>query len=370
MDTFKGLSFHSARWPDGLDVTGKRVAVVGSGATGYQTTPEIAKIASHAYLFQRTPSWCYDDPNYVRPLSPQAFWLDRNFPFYPNFARFRLTALGGPDAVVSLARIDPNFKDPHARSAPNKAIRDERIAFLQKKLAAKPELIEKMTPIAPPMSSRPIRIDAQDSILDALLRDNVTLVSDKIERITPTGIVAGGVEHPVDIIVYATGFKAQDYLWPMDVRGKNGLTVEQLWSKDGARAYLGAMIPGFPNFWMGYGPNTNNFGGFQVIDLLEIIMRFAMLNIAGLIENNLKSVEVTEDAYWRFNDELDRNEKLMIYMDPRVQNYYQNGSGRSCVNGPVDIRRMWRWMRDPAGKGPAETDAGMRPYFGEDLLVV
>jgi 4-hydroxyacetophenone monooxygenase len=369
METFEGVACHTAQWPVGLDLTGKRVAVIGSGASGYQTTPEIAKAAAHTTLFQRNPSWCFEDPAYVKALPPQATWLDRNFPFYVNFARFRLSAQLAPDAVKIGARIDPDFEDEHAVSAANKVVRERCIAFVRKKLEGRPDLIEKMIPINPPMSSRPIRIDVDDSIFDALMRDDVALVSDRIERITPAGIVAGGVEHPFDVIVFATGFRANEYLWPMEVRGKGGVRVEELWAKDGPRAYLGAMLPGFPNLFMSYGPNSNNFGGFQVIDLLEIVTRFALQCVAGLITQDKRAVEVTTEAYWRFAKELDLEEKQMIYMDRRAHNYYQNGAGRSCVNGPVDIRRMWRWLRDPTAPAPAEPDAGLKPHFGEDLVV-
>ncbi|MCB2061014.1 MAG: NAD(P)/FAD-dependent oxidoreductase [Novosphingobium sp.] len=369
MESFKGESCHTAQWRDDLDVAGKRIAVIGSGASGYQTTPELAKVADHVHLFQRTPSWCFENPMYVTPLPEQSLWLDRNFPYYVNFARFRLSWLYGPRNVGTSARSDPDFRDPYAASAPNKASRDARVAYIRNKLASRPDLIEKMIPPAPPMSSRPIMIDTEDSIFEALLRDNVTLVTEGIEKITPNGIVSAGKEIPVDIIIYATGFKANDFLWPMEIRGRNGVRVEELWAKDGARAYIGSMLPGFPNFFMAYGPNTNNFGGFQIIDLLEIEIRFALRCIAGLIERDKSAVDVRSDAYWRFNDELDRNEKLMIYMDPRVRNYYRNEHGRSAVNGPVDFRRMWNWLLDPTQPAPNETDAGLRPYFDEDLVV-
>lgn len=367
METFAGTACHTAQWPAGLDVAGKRVAVIGSGASGYQTTPVIAKTAAHVTLFQRTPSWCFDHPTYVTPLPEQSLWLDRNFPYYVNFARFRLSWVYGPDGFKLTQYVDPAFDDPHARSAVNKRTRDSRVAFVEQKLASRPDLIEKMIPLAPPNSSRPVMVDRNDSILDALLRDNVALVTDPIERIDPAGIIAGGHEHPVDIIVYATGFRANDFLWPLEIRGRDGVRIEDVWAKDGPRAYIGAMIPGFPNFFMSYGPNTNNFGGFQVIDLLEMEIRFALQCIGGLIASGKSSVDVRDDAYWRFNDELDQVEKAMIYMDPRAHNYYQNG-GRSCVNGPIDFRRMWHWLRDPTTPRP-ESDAGLRPYFGEDLVV-
>jgi 4-hydroxyacetophenone monooxygenase len=260
METFEGAAFHTARWPRGLDLKGKRVAVIGTGATGYQLVPELAKLAGHTFVFQRTPNWCFETKSYLEPFPAQVNWLDRNFPYIRNFIRFRLSWLAGPQTFTQIMRIDPQFEDQHARSALNKKIRDQQLAFIERKLAKRPDLITKMTPVAPPYSARPIIVDADYSIYDALLRDDATLVTDPILKIKPNGIeVQGGGEYPVDVIVYAAGFKANDFLWPMEIRGRGGKRLEQLWEKDGARAYLGTMLPGFPNFFMIYGPNTNNF---------------------------------------------------------------------------------------------------------------
>ena len=369
MGSFEGAACHSAQWPDGLDVAGKRVAVIGSGATGYQTLPVIARTASQTYLFQRTPSWLWHDPNYLKAVPEEILWLERNFPYYSNFARFRLAAMRSPAGSANSTRFDPEFNDPHAGSAVNKMMRDSCIDFLEKSLAGRPDLIEKMIPPSPPMSTRPIRVCTEDNVLKALLRDNVSLVSGPVERITPAGVMSGGQEYPVDIIVYATGFRANDYLWPMEIRGRDGVRIEKVWEKDGPRAYLGSMVPGFPNLFMAYGPNTNNFGGFQVMDLLELVTQFGLRCIAGLIEQGASSVDVSTDAYWRFAAELDREEELMLYKHPLARSYYTNEHGRSAVNNPIDTRRLWRWMNDPAGVPSDETDAGIRPYFGEDLEV-
>jgi 4-hydroxyacetophenone monooxygenase len=379
METFEGTSFHTARWPRGLDLKGKRVAVIGTGATGYQLVPELAKLAGHTLVFQRTPNWCFETKSYLDPFPAQVNWLDRNFPYIRNFIRFRLSWLAGPQTFTQVMRIDPQFEDQHARSALNKKIRDQQLAFIERKLAKRPDLIKKMTPVAPPYSARPIIIDADYSIYDALLRDNVALVTDPILKIKPTGIeVQGGGEYPVDIIVYATGFKANDFLWPMEVRGRGGKRLEQLWEKDGARAYLGTMLPGFPNFFMIYGPNTNNFGGLQIVDFEEMVTRFALECISGLITQKKHMIDVSLDAYWRYNDEVDRAEALMMYKDPRAHNYYKNDSGRSAVNNPIDIRKIWTWLRDPlarrmngdhSGDPEALASPVMRPYFQEDLVV-
>ena len=155
---------------------------------------------------------------------------------------------------------------------------------MQRKFADHPELMEKMLPVAPPFSSRPVLVDSDYSVYDALLRDDCTLVTDGIRRIKEDGIeLEGGGECRVDVIVLATGFKANDFLWPMEVRGRDGQLIEQLWEKDGARAYLGTMLPGFPNLFMIYGPNTNATGGLGTFDFEEMVIRFALQCIEHLI---------------------------------------------------------------------------------------
>lgn len=369
IESFKGISCHTATWPKEFDVEGKRIAIVGSAASAYQTTPVIAKSAAQTFVFQRTPNWCFEDLAYVKELAPQVGWLERNFPFYGNFVRFRIASTYNPATIKGALHIDPDHDDPDTVNAGNKAIRDACVGFIRRKLGSRPELVEKMTPKSPPMASRPIRVDSDDSIYDALLRDDVALVTNGIERITPRGIVAGGTEYAVDAIVFATGFRANDYLWPMDVRGRDGVKIQDVWNVDGPRAYLGSMVPGFPNLFMCYGPNTNNFGGFTVVDLLELVAQFALRCIAGLIEQGSGSVEVTDDAYWRFADILDAEDRKMVYMDQRATNYYRNEKGRSSVNGPIDIRRMYRWLHDPVGNDDAPRDEGLSPHFGKDLIV-
>jgi 4-hydroxyacetophenone monooxygenase len=376
MESFQGVSMHTARWPAGLDHAGKRIAVIGSGATGYQLSPELAKTAGQLYLFQRSPSWCFDLPVYLDPSPPQPGWLDRNLPHFRNFMRFRLSWFSAPHKIQRNMHIDPHFDDPHARSARNKKMRDARVAFIESKLKEKrPDLVAKMIPESPPMATRPVMVDRKYSIYDALLLDNVTLVSDAIERITPKGILLKtGEEIELDIIAYATGFKANDFLWPMQVTGKDGRTIEELWAKDGARAYLTAMMPGFPNFFVAYGPNSNNWSGLQVIDFEELTIRFAVGCIAGLIAERKKTVDVSDEAYWRFAEEVDACEARMLYSDPRVTTYYKNSFGRSAANNPIDIRRIWRWTRNPApseatGPGVPTADAAIQPRFGADLVV-
>jgi 4-hydroxyacetophenone monooxygenase len=258
-------------------------------------------------------------------------------------------------------------------SADNELMRAYCLGLLQRKFADRPDLLAKMQPDLPPMSSRPIVVDSDDNIYDALLRDDVALVTETMERIVPRGVqTADGALYEADVIVYATGFRANDYLWPMDIRGVGGRSLDELWSRDGARAYVGTMLPGFPNLFVIYGPNMNPFGtGLSVTDLQEMQTRFALKCIEQLVTGKQRSVDVTHDAYERFNAELDRRQAGMVYTDPRITNYYLNEFGRCTVNSGFDVRLMWRWLRDPSVRGD-ETGEGSdiaRPYFGADLVL-
>jgi 4-hydroxyacetophenone monooxygenase len=344
MSKFTGLSFHSARWPDGLEVKGKRFAVIGTGASGYQVIPELALEAEHVAILQRTPQWLMPTPGYRTPYPPQVNWLDRNLPFYTNFMRFR--AAVSIRFLSDFSEIDPDFDDPDACSAENKAMRDASLAFLRHKLSD-PELVRRMTPPHPYLSARPLAVDSEYSVLDALHRDNVTLVTDGIRRITETGIeTTTGEHHEVDVIVYATGFHATDYLFPMTIVGRDGVTIEKTWAEDGARAYLGCMVPGFPNLWMVYGPNTN--GGMHPASFHEVVGRYALECMEHLIVNDKRAIEVTQDAYWRYNRIVDERNARKVWSDPRAHNYYWTEFGRSAVMCPFYPWEIWHFLRHPS----------------------
>ncbi|HTR78935.1 MAG TPA: FAD-dependent oxidoreductase [Gemmatimonadaceae bacterium] len=349
MGEFQGQLFHTSRWPDNLEVSGKRIAVIGTGCSGYQLTPELALEAGHVSLFQRKPNWVFATHSYRTPLPPQVNWLDRNLPFYTNYVRFRTHWITGPQVVLKFLDLDPNWgDDPHSRSAVNKIMRDGCIDFLEAKLGHRPELLEKMIPVHPPFSARPIAVDPDYSVLDAILRDNVTLVSDSIVRLTEKGILTrDGVEHELDVIVLATGFKANEFLWPMEVRGRDGITIDEVWAEDGPRAYIGMMVPRFPNLFMLYGPNANAYGGGGIVNIEEMVTRYAITCMKRLILEDKRSVDVTEDGYRRYNRVLDEREKLKMYSDSRAANYYRNEYGRSSTQCPFPTDVLWHWLIEP-----------------------
>jgi 4-hydroxyacetophenone monooxygenase len=150
----------------------------------------------------------------------------------------------------------------------------------------------------------------------------------------------------VDVIVFATGFRATDFLWPMEVRGR-GTTVEELWAEDGPRAYRGVMMPGFPNFFVIYGPNTNVYNGMQLVQIEELVTRFALDRIKELIVNDQRAVDVTEGAYREYNELLDEWEARKIYSDKRASNYFRGQYGRSPTNCGIPGGEMWRLLQAP-----------------------
>jgi 4-hydroxyacetophenone monooxygenase len=252
---------------------------------------------------------------------------------------------GGGSWYLKMTSVDPDFADPHATSLANKRARDACFAFLESKIK-EPALLAAMTPPHPLWSARVIMVDPQYSILDAVQRDNVTLVTDQIGRIHASGIeTCAGARHEVDVIVYATGFRATDYLFPMAVTGRDGITLDDLWAEDGARAYLGCMMPGFPNLWSLYGPNTN--GGLGASSYHEMVTVYALQCMERLIMSGERSVEVKQDTYWRYNRHIDDENSRRVWSDQRAQSYYWSKHGRSITQNPLMGPEMWDYLRRP-----------------------
>ncbi len=342
-DTFEGEAYHTVEWPDHASIKDKRVAVIGTGATGYQTVPEMALEAEHVTVFQRTPQWLFPAPGYRSPFAPEVYWLNRNFPFYTNFMRL---GSGSAAAFEDVTRINPDFDDPHCCSPSNKIARDVAVGFLKSKLDD-PDLVDLLTPEHPVWSARPIQADPEYCFLDAIKRDNVTLVTEGIKRINKTGIETNdGRQIDVDMIAYATGFHANEYLFPMKITGRDGQTIEELWADGGARAYRTCMMPGFPNLFAIYGPNTN--GALSPATFHEMVACFALQCMEELILEGKDSVEVKPEAYWEFARMIDEENNTRVWSDRRVQSYYWSKHGRSATMNPLGGPQMWAMLRKPS----------------------
>ena len=343
MEDFRGPSWHTSRWPEDADVTGKRVAVIGSGCTGYQLIPELAHSTEHVVAFQRTPQWLFGVAGYLSPFPEEVGWLDRNLPYYTNYMRVRALSIGR--AFGRLTTIDPEWDDPHTVSALNKVSRDASLAFLHGKVAD-PELRATMTPEHPPWSARAVLVDHDYCVLDAIQRADVTLVTSGIRRVTESGIEDGdGVHHDLDVIVYATGFHASEYLYPMTVTGRDGRTLSEEWKAGGARAHRFCMYPGFPNLWSVYGPNSN--GALVPASFHELVTRYAMTCMERVLREGGRAIEPSREAYDQYNVHVDERNARRVWSDPRARNYYWTEHGRSAVMCPFAIEEIFALLRHP-----------------------
>jgi 4-hydroxyacetophenone monooxygenase len=347
IDSFKGKIFHTTNFHADLDIdfAKDRVAVVGTGSSGMQMVPDLAHKVGHLTIFQRSPAWVTPAPGYREELPKEVFWLNSNIPYYTNWRRFVNAWMMGDPCLYEPWSVDPNWQDEHTVSELNFKLRKRLVGYLNTKLEGRPDLVAKTLPGYPPLSKRFV---VDNGWFDTLKRDNVSLNTDGIAEFMADGIVTKtGEKVPLDTVVFATGFRANDYFWPVRIEGRNGVSTENIWAKDGARAYWGVSIPGFPNFFCIYGPNTNPKNGTP-IGSGESQTRYALSCLALLVRNDWKSLDVRQDAYDAFNKELDRRLATTIWMDSRQRSYYKNEAGRLATNMPWASIEYWRKLRTPA----------------------
>ena len=245
MDSFTGPSFHSARWPDGLALTGKGFALVGAGASGFQIAPTIADEVEQLTIFQRTTQWMLPNPLYHTKVPPGDRWAMQHLPFYARWFRF-LMLYPGIAMGTEQYRVDPDFRASEGVSVneTNDQRRRQLTAWITMHLEDRPDLIEKSIPDYPAMGKRILQDNG--SWLRTLKKPNVELVHTGIERVAPDGVVTvDGEHHDADVICYATGFQHNDFLASMDVTGRNGVSVRDQWG-DEPTAYLGNRDPELP----------------------------------------------------------------------------------------------------------------------------
>jgi len=340
MEDFKGPLFHSAHWDHGIDLTGKRVALVGTGASGMQIGPNIAPIVKHLTIFQRSPHWARANPLIFRQVSDDMKWALNSIPFYAKWFRI-LFLWATSDAYYHTLIKDPNWSEPETSlNAQNKEVRELIIAHITKEVNGDPDLLAKVIPSFPPYGKRMLR---DGNWYKTLTRDNVDLVTGPIQKITANSVVdKDGVAHEVDIIVLATGFKAQQPLAPMEVVGTHG-SMREHWGEDNPRAHLGITVPHFPNFFMLYGPNTNGGHGGSALFHSECQIRYVMQALREMLERGDNTIEVKEEPFEQYNKKVDERHAQLVWTHPGVKNWYRNKTGRVVTNSPwrmVDYRNL------------------------------
>lgn len=343
-ESFAGASFHSARWDHGVDLKGKRVAVIGTGASAFQFVPEIADQPDKLFVFQRSAPWLGPTPEYHQDVPAGKQWLLEHVPYYRSWYRFYLFWLM-TDGVLDAVRIDPEWQGgPQAISAMNEELRQALAGYIATQVED-PVLLARVTPDYPPGGKRMLRDNG--TWLGALKRDNVEVISDRIARITPQGIeTVDGRLVEVDVIIYGTGFHASDFLRTLTVKGRGGADLHEQWAGD-ARAYLGIAMPNFPNLFTIYGPNTNIVVNGSIIFFSECAVRYILGCVKLLLEGGHAAMEIREDVHDTFNERIDAANALMSWGSPQVSSWYKNASGRVSQNWPLALVDYWNMTRQP-----------------------
>nr|WP_310525139.1 NAD(P)/FAD-dependent oxidoreductase [Polymorphobacter sp.] len=342
--SFAGPAFHSALWPDGIDLAGKRVAVIGTGASAFQIVPEIAASVASLSVFQRTPPWLLPSAVYHEAVPEGVRWLLRHMPFYANWNRFGLFWSLTEFLRPAVSRTE-GWNQPGSLSPMNAELRMLLEAALTAQLSDRPDLLAKSIPPYAPGGKRML-VD-NGVWATALKRDNVELITDAITGIEPSGVrLASGRAVEVDVIIYATGFTASEFLAPMHITGEGGQDLHTVWDGD-ARAYLGMTVPGFPNFFMIYGPNTNIVVNGSIVFFSECSVRYIMGCLKLLIEDGVTSLTPRADVTAAFNEKVDAENARMAWAAPDVNSWYKNAKGRVAQNWPFALVDYWNATRVP-----------------------
>jgi cation diffusion facilitator CzcD-associated flavoprotein CzcO len=326
---FRGRAFHSAAWADDYDLDGKRVAVIGTGASAIQLIPHVARQARRLHVFQRTPHWIV--PRKDRPLTA---WEKRMLTHLPGLRRLyryyiywkyeiRLIGLlGYTDGVLkrftndALEFIERSIDDPAIRAAvtPSYVIGCKRVLF-------------------------------SNDYYPSLNRDNVELVTDHIAEVRPTSIVtADGKEREVDAIIFGTGFQARDFLVPMRIRGLAGKELHDVW-RDYPHSYLGIAVSGFPNFFVIYGPNTS-LGHNSMLFQFECQIHYALQAIRKLRKEKLRYLDVRAGAQKAFVDEVNARMTRTVWSSGGCKSWYLNEDGTCPTLWPgFTFDYWWRTRR-------------------------
>jgi cation diffusion facilitator CzcD-associated flavoprotein CzcO len=317
LDSFEGPSFHTAQWRHDVELAGRRVAVVGSGCSAIQVVPAIQPTVAHVDVYQRSPGWTIPKMDFAYSERSQRL-----------FERFPVLQRADRAAIFAFMELGAAAMTRHRwLLTPFRAVCRRQIT----KAIDDPELRSKVTP---PDEIGCKRLMLTDDWYPTLTKPNVDLVTDRIAEVTPTGIrIADGRERPADVLVLATGFRSHGFVAPMEIVGDGGRTLAQEWS-DVARAYLGMSVPGFPNMFLLYGPNTNGGTG-SVIYTIEAGMAHVLAALGELERAGARRIELRREAADAFDREL---------RDALVGTVWHSG----CTNWYVDENgndpNQWPWL--------------------------
>jgi cation diffusion facilitator CzcD-associated flavoprotein CzcO len=315
LDDFPGTVFHSARWPHDHDLAGRRVAVVGTGASAAQFVPQIQPQVEHLTLFQRTPAWVL--PRRTRPIRATEQTIYRHV---PGAQRLMRTALYWGRECWAVGFLHP----PINRFGQRAALHHLRRQVPDEHLRAR---------LTPSYVMGCKRVLLSNDYLRTLTRDNVDVVTEKIQRVEPTGIVTtDGASHPVDTIIFGTGFHVTDPPIMRMVRGRNGRTLADAWTPT-MRAHLGTTVHGFPNLFLLLGPNTA-LGHSSVVLMIEAQLKQVLKALRHMRATGTVAIEPSAEAQHRHNAKVDNAMAGTVWTSGGCASWYLDATGRNSTLWP------------------------------------
>lgn len=332
LDRFEGPAFHTAQWPTDLDLTGKRVAIIGNGASSMQVGPEIQNTVASLTIFQRSPQWAAPFEQFRKEVPEPVRFLLREVPMYQSWYRVRLGWTFN-DRIHPALQKDPAWAHPErSMNAINDSHREYFTQYIVSEVGERTDLLERVVPTYPPFGKRMLM---DNGWFRMLTNERVDLVTDNIAEIGPDRVITeDGTEYVADVLVIATGFDVLRFLTSFEARGRSGRTLREVWDDDDARAYLGLAIPDFPNLFVLYGPNTQPGHGGSLIFVVEMQMRYIMDILRQMLANDIAAVECRRDVHDEYNEGVDRAHENMVWTHPGMSTYYRNEKGRVVVNFP------------------------------------
>lgn len=341
---FKGNWFHSAEWDHNVSLAGKRVGIIGTGASAFQFTPEVVKEASDVTVFMRTPPWVSLNPVYHEYINDETHWLLNQVPYYQSWFRFHMFWTTG-EGLLAFARCDDSWNDNIQSVSPaNQKLREILTKGIETHLEGRPDLIEKLTPWYPPAAKRML-ID-NGHYYRALKQEHVRVVADPVDHISEAGLVtSSGETFDFDVIIYGTGFSASKILFPMRIYGRDGKELRETWDED-PRAYLGVTMPNYPNLFCLYGPNTNIVVNGSIIFFSECEMHYVSKCLRHLLENGYAAMDCKQEPFINYNEEIDAYSLKMAWGASKVNAWYKNAHGRVTQNWPGTLVEFWHQMRE------------------------
>ncbi len=342
---FDGPIFHANRWPDGFDIAGKRVAIVGTGASSMQIVPAIVDKVDHLTVFQRTAQWVRHIPRFKDEMTQGQRWLLQNVPFYVEWFRFAMLWRYG-DGLLRTLKRDPDWPHPErSMNRMNDRHRVQMAEFIEAELEGRPDLLAKCVPDYPPYAKR-ILLD--NGWYQSLRKPNCDLITDRIKRIERDGIRSSdGALHRADIILMAIGFQVFQNAAALNVTGRDGRNLHNEWADDDPKAHLGITAPGFPNMFFIQGPNTVLAHGGSAIFTSECQARYTVGAIVRMIQDGISTIDVKQDVQDAYMARVDAEHRELVWAHPGMKPWYRNKKGRVAAAIPWRLVDYHEMTRDP-----------------------